>query len=139
MSGSGFEATELVLLVAAVGLDCERPSAPIVCESSWPVASMPWLNWNSRSAFCVFGPIFPSTGPELKPRSLSACCAERTIVDEREPSVFVAEATVDGLPLELLPWAFAIVVLLAVELGLALVEAEVVELEPDADVSAAMV
>src|SRR6185436_2098004 len=36
------------------------PSAAMVCWSSWPEAFRPLEVWNSLTAFCVCGPIFPS-------------------------------------------------------------------------------
>jgi len=48
-------------------------SAARVCESSCPEACRPCFCWNCFSADFVFGPSFPSTGPALKPWSLSAC------------------------------------------------------------------
>jgi hypothetical protein len=50
-------------------------NATIVCESIWPEAVRPFDCWNCFSAALVFGPSLPSTGPELKPASFSACCA----------------------------------------------------------------
>jgi hypothetical protein len=50
-------------------------SATIVCESICPEAVRPFDCWNCFSAALVFGPSLPSTGPELKPASFSACCA----------------------------------------------------------------
>ena len=50
-------------------------SAISVCESICPEACRPFDCWNCFSADLVFGPSFPSTGPELKPASLSACWA----------------------------------------------------------------
>jgi hypothetical protein len=48
-------------------------SATIVCESICPEAARPLDCWNCFSADLVFGPSLPSTGPELKPASFSAC------------------------------------------------------------------
>jgi hypothetical protein len=50
-------------------------SATIVCESILPEAARPLDCWNCFRAALVLGPSLPSTGPALKPASLSACWA----------------------------------------------------------------
>ncbi len=71
--------------------DAGPAKAESVCESRPLELDRPCADWNERSAFCVFGPMTPSTGPGSKPFSFSACCAWRTADESVLLGVLVVE------------------------------------------------